>query len=289
MSERITNGIFESDFDSWTNGPGSRHPFVWMSGKAQAESDHSPDELRFWMEQEFSLIYEAVSAVCTVWAGWESIDDGYVEFYVILKKPSGEDVVLYNATKTGAVGDGNVVDDADILAHLDEYGNYKIILIADVKSSAVFQHTKAWFDNISINIAIKRTKVVIEGRGCAGTRAVGTQATVLENRGLAESKSTRVFKAAQILLATLGRAETVKKTVKKIVMETLGRAEDLIRVAFSEAITKVEGLARSEAMTAKKTSGNLETTYNFVGDTEWDEIAGVRTNWIKTKVQTLGG
>ena len=41
----------------------------------------------------------------------------------------------------------------------------------------------------------------------------------------------------------------------------------------------------SEALQAKRTQGNLETTYILEDLTQWTEISRVETPWIKKKIE----
>lgn len=134
MSNRIQNGDFSAGFNYWYNGAGGGLAYILDSGKAKASSaSGSTSPQLYKMYQSFSKNYYGISARIWVWAQWQAasgnVSDGYNQFIVQLVKPSAAVVDLVNTTKTGVSGFGYILNNADILTHMSEYGTYKLWLL----------------------------------------------------------------------------------------------------------------------------------------------------------------
>lgn len=134
MSNRIQNGDFSAGFNYWYNGAGGGLAYTLDSGKAKASSlAGSTSPQLYKMYQPFDKNYYGISARIWVWAQWQAasgnVSDGYNQFIVQLVKPSGSTVDLVNTTKTGVSSSGYILNNADILTHMSEYGTYKLWLL----------------------------------------------------------------------------------------------------------------------------------------------------------------
>ena len=200
---KILNGDFSSGFDSWDNGVGGGLAFTLDSAKAKVLSFPGSTEKDFIMRQIFSINEEVVSAAITVWGQWEAYSgayaNGYNQFIVDLIKPDTSSVSLLDTTKTAVSSSGNLLNAVDIKANLDQYGNYELWLEIKTKSAVVkaggpyLPGSVGWYDNISVDVAVKKYKTVHEILGSSGQ--LGSEARVSRSGAvtLAESYSTEVY------------------------------------------------------------------------------------------------
>ena len=274
MSEKILNGDFSSDFDYWDNGIADAYPYVMEFGVPKAASiPDSTDSRTYKMKQDFSVNDEAVAAKLTVWGKWicwTGDVDGYVKFKIELEKPDTSKVTLLDETKTPPSSLGNLLDEEDITAHFDQYGNYKFWLTCEVASCRVdsqFYTSHGYYDNINLNVAVKKYKSVHEKIG--GAERLNDVASVSKKEiiGLVESYSTEV-RPMQFTSAS----------------EAIGLIEGMTRVL--KPMPTAESISLVERIQAKRTHGNLVTTYTIEDLVGWDEVSPIVTPWIKTKIIT---
>lgn len=278
MSNFIINGDFSDGFSAWNNGVGGGSAYALDSGKARGSSWGS-DERYYKMSQPFSLNDEPISGKATVWCKWQSYDasgNGYNRFIVNLVKPDLTSVNLLDTTKTAITGEGYLLNDYNILAHLDQYGNYALQLFLKTKGTQnpspppeLFFRSYGWYDNISVDIAVKKYKTVHEKLGSSGR--LGGKASVSRSEiiGLSESYSTEVY-------SPTFNYETASESVG------LSEAYSILTKKLRNA---AESVGLKEALQAKRIQGNLETTYVLQDLTQWTQISRVSTPWIKKKIE----
>jgi hypothetical protein len=285
MSNLIQNGDFASGGANWTN-PAGGLAFTIGLGVATGISD--PDRaVPVWtykMYQQFSSGDEIITATITVWAAWEAYSDdvdGYNQFVVELEKPDTTMVTLVNTTKTAVTGSGNILSASNIAAHMATYGNYKLWFTLRTKSAGELFNgpprtsiqSQGWYDNISIDVTVKKYKTVHEILGSSGAILSEAKVTKSEIVGLSEAYSTEVFSPVfnyQTASESAGLNESYSTILKRIHGE-------------------VEVVGLVEAIQAKRTQGNLETTYILEDLTQWTEISVVETPWVKEKIEIIGG
>jgi len=204
---KILNGDFSSGLDSWHNGVGE-DPFVLDAEKIKGSSYSASVLLKTYkIAQSFYSNEEVIAGKITVWCKWLAyagdVSDGYNQFVVELVKPDTTSVTLLNSTKTANSGSSNLLDAVDITAHLAQYGIYWIYLTLKTMSGKSdnpdspppysYGVSYGWYDNISIDIAVKKYKTVHEKIGSTG--ALGGKASVLrsEAMGLVEAYSTETW------------------------------------------------------------------------------------------------
>lgn len=273
---KIINGDFSDNFDHWNNSVGgglafsisAEQPFgVSNPGSASAKT--------YKMCQEFYSSDEIVTAEITVWAIWDASsgdDDGSNRFKVELEKPDTTMVTLVDTTKTAVSSSDNILDGVDIKTYMATYGNYKLWLTLITSSSKTGQEhevSEGGYDNISIDITVKKYKTVHEIIGSTG--AILSEAKVIRSEavGLVEAYSTETFSPThnyETASESVGLSESYSKILKRI-----------------RGVVEVVGL--SETIQAKRIQGNLETTYVLEDLTQWTEISRAETPWIKIKTK----
>ena len=297
---KILNGDFSDGFNHWNNGDYG-YPYTLDSGRAKGSSaSGTTNEKIYGMIQGFDVNDEAISAHITVWGKWSAFSgspDGYNNFRIRLRKPNASEVTLLDTTKTATVGSGNLLDNQDISANFDQYGNYEIWVV--LKTASAYQWSErlqqyiyalsyGYYDNISINIAVKKYKSVHEkmgGSGASSTHASHQYKSVAEASGLSERYN---FKVCKTVAEAIGLSESYETDVKeaqfKAVAESMGLVEAYsIQKTLHRSAAEAMGL--SETLQAKRTQGNLETTYTIDELTQWSEISRMTTPWVKiTKV-----
>lgn len=282
----IQNGDFSAGFDHWHNGVGE-DAFVLDAGKAKGASYvASADVKTYNIIQSFSSNEEVVAGKVTVWCKWlatgGNISDGYNRFIVELHKPDTTSVTLLDTTKTDDIDEGYLLNDYDIAAHLDQYGTHWLYLILKTVSAKGvnpdspppfgYGMSYSWYDNISIDIVVKKYKTVHEIIGSSGAILSEAKVSRSEAVGLIEAYSTETFSPtfySETASESVGLSESYSKILKRIHGE-------------------VEVVGLSETIQAKRTQGNLETTYILEDLTQWTEISRVETPWIKRKT-VIGG
>ena len=280
---KILNGDFGSGFDSWHNGVGE-DPFVLDAGKVKGSSYSASVLLKTYnIAQSFYSNEEVVAGKITVWCKWLAtsgdVSDGYNQFVVELFKPDTTSVTLLDSTKTATSGEDNLLDAVDITAHLAQYGTYWLYLTLKTMSGKSdnpdppptysYGVSYGWYDNINIDIAVKKYKAVHEKLGSSGAIVSEAKVSKSEIVGLSEAYSTEVYSPVfnyETASESFGLNESYSKLIKRI-----------------RGVVEVVGLV--EAVQAKRTQGNLETTYVLEDLTQWTEISKTETPWIKTKVE----
>jgi len=294
---KIVNGDFSSGFDNWDNGIGGL-PYTLVAGEAKGSSDRWDEaELTYIMLQQFSSSEEVVSAKITVWAKWEAvpgIKTGRNVFVVKLRKPDATFVTLVDTTKNAVSGSGNILNESNIAAHMTQYGSYRLYLYLYTRSAwlsiepDVYEQSFGWYDNISLDVAVKKYKTVHEIMGSSEESSFYSNrqtASESESVGLSESylKKTSKYTAEMVGLAESYSTEVITpvrsyETASGIVglIESYSMRRKLIR-------NEIAGLA--ESIQAKRTRDGVVTTYIFGELTQWDEISQAVTPWIKEKVE----
>ena len=236
------------------------------------------------MRQILSSNDEPITSAITAWYQWVVLagnqSDGQAEFIVDLIKPDSSSVNLADVTKTPDAGSGNLLNGVDIKTHMSQYGNYELWLTIKIKSAHQqelvggeyvdsYYQSYGYYDNISIDMTVKKYKTVHEMLGSSGTLIDEAKVTKSEIVSLSEAYSTEVFSPSfnyETASESVGLSESYSKILKRI-----------------RGVVEVVGLV--EAIQAKRTQGNMETTYVLEDLTQWTEISRVETPWIKTKVE----
>lgn len=276
MSNLIQNGDFSSGSAYWTN-PSGGLAFTLGLGVATGVSDGALAQT-YKMSQQFSSSDEIITATVTVWAAWEAENDdvdGTNQFIVELEKPDSTVATLVDTTKTATTGSGNILNASDIAANMTQYGNYTLWLTLVTKSARTvgipreYQDSQGWYDNISIDVTVKKYKSVHEMIGSSGKLNSEVKVSRAEAIGLVEAYSTETFSPTYYY-------ETAS--------ESIGLSE-----SYSKVIKRVYGVLEvvelKEAAQAKRIQGNMETTYVLEDLTQWTEISKVETPWIKIKTE----
>lgn len=278
---KILNGDFSSNFDYWSNGAGGGLAFSISVGQPFGISDPiSTDPKTYKMCQRFGSFDEIITAEITVWGSWEAYSgdtDGSNRFKVELEKPDTTMVTLVDTTKTAVSSSGNILDGVDIKTHMATYGNYKLWLTLITKSAETstpeegktYEVSVGAYDNISINVTVKKYKTVHEVIGSTGKLGGKASISRPEVVGLVEAYSTEVTSPTfnyESASESVGLSESYSTIIKRI-----------------HGVVEVVGLV--EAIQAKRTQGNLETTYVLEDLTQWTQLSGVSTPWIKKKVE----
>jgi len=162
-----------------------------------------------------------------------------------------------------------------------------------------YTQSKGYWDEINLDILRKVFKTVVESIGCKETptkkisifRKEGVKLTesysylrvllkeVKESIGVKESFSKKIFK---IVKESVSCKEYYTMGRPKIVQESIFLAESF---SWRKLIRKTiqESVAMKESLTAKRTAGNIITTFNITDLTEWQDRTPSVTAWIKEK------
>lgn len=278
---KILNGDFAYAFAGWINPAFGGLAFSISAEQPFGVSDPtSKDPKTYKMCQQFSSNDEIITAEITVWASWEAYSgdtDGSNRFKVELEKPDTTMVTLVDTTKTAASSSGNILTASDISANMTTYGNYKLWLTLVTKSAETddpelgktYEGSRGAYDNILIDVTVKKYKTVHEIIGSTGAILSEAKVSRSEVVGLVEAYSTETFSPSfnyETASESVGLSESYSKILKRI-----------------RGVVEVVGL--SETIQAKRTQGNLETTYVLEDLTQWTEISRVETPWIKIKTE----
>lgn len=243
---------------------------------------------------------------------------------IVLIKPSSERITLWNGDYADDIWH-TVLNNADITAHVQAAGTYELEFFAAVASGweeeteqwipsefhfddcnltakwYTYTQAQGWFDNISIILLCRYTKVVKED---LGTGEMPTKKALLsekEDLALSEFYSTNVFRG-KVVSEPLALQETYWRKVFKIVKEDLGLGESYFVPNFfkmekedlglsetyftNRRLPKIvkEDLGLRERLWAKLTRGNIVITYDLTTKTDWNITPGVTTPWVKRKV-----
>ena len=291
---KILNGDFSSGFDHWNSGV-LQNAFVLDDGMAWSRGMVGETPKKHDITQQFNLNDEVAYAKITVWGKWwaqggEEID-GYNRFIVKLEKPDKSKVTLLDITKTAVTSEGYLLNGVDIKSHFSQYGNYTLWLncwcrYADEGGPSL--RSMGWYDNISVNIAVKKYKSVHEKMGGVETlspHASHQYKSVAESIGLVEKYNVKISKTVAEAIGLSESYETdVKEAQFKAVAESIGLVEAYsIKKTLHRSAAESIGLV--ETLQAKRTQGNLETTYTIDQLTQWSEVDRVTTPWVKvTKI-----
>jgi len=317
MSERIQNGNFSQEFDFWNNGVGGGLPYSLDGKRIKGESDDLSEDVKTYKIKSdvFSINNEVVSAVLNVWGKWgcpTGVENGAATFTVKLRKPDFSYVALAGEEKDGETGEGYILEDSDIKAHLSQYGNYELWLELTIKSALVsiepdvYGQSSGWYDDISLNVAIKKYKTVVEHMGMEPATQRSTSKSVKEGIEFEESYSKRGYKlkvVAEAMEFVESTVRLVKKTVKEIIefseryfpqADFMKTVKETMEFDESYSAQKIRPHMEEEVMAfseesfqAKKTSGNVVTTIYFDKLTEWTEKPRVTTEWIDERIVIL--
>lgn len=271
---KILNGDFSSAFAGWVNPALGGLKFSISAEQPFGVSDPSSTSGKTYkMCQQFNSNDEIITAVITVWASWEAYPgdtNGSNQFRVELEKPDTTMVTLVNTTKTAVSSSGNILSGVDIKSNMTQYGNYKLWLTLVTKSSRTgveYEVSMGGYDNISIDVTVKKYKTVHEILGSSGAILSEARVTKSEIIGLSEAYSTEVLSPSfnyETASESVGLNESYSKILKRI-----------------RGVVEVVGL--SESIQAKRTQGNVETTFVLEDLTQWTQISEVTTPWIKIK------
>jgi hypothetical protein len=166
--------------------------------------------------------------------------------------------------------------------------------------------SSGFWDNISLDIKIKKFKTVFESLEASDVpqKKISVSNTK-EDLEMAESYSTRSFigkVVSEILELKEWFSNKVFKTIKEDLEATeawysIGHYQKDVKedIDFGENYSMIlkkpkqvkEDFELMESYSAKKTAGNIETTYLFGEPTEWQPISPTVTPWIKMKTEIM--
>ena len=159
--------------------------------------------------------------------------------------------------------------------------------------------SRGFWDDIVLDINIKKYKTVVESIGAS--EATGKKISVPKKEDLFLAESYTTFR---LRLKTVSEecflAESYFKKIYKLVKEEIGLqefyqkgigkivAEDCFLAEAYSTRKKIigsgsESVSLSERLSAKRTAGNIITTYEITDLTDWQDGAPTVTAWIKEK------
>lgn len=313
MSERIKNGDFSQGTSYWINGAGGGYSYDVYNEVLRATSEDSDaNPYLFKIKQAFLVAYQVIDARITVYNQWEcdsgTVSNGTVKFWVKLQKPDLSFVQLAYEAREAEEGNGYICSNLDITSHFSQQGTYHLWLDCEVTAAeqdgSVFTVSYGWYDNVSIDVKIKKTKTVFEAVGATDEPQGLVKKTVKENTGASESYST-VFTKPKLVSEATQALESFSILIKKTVKEVVGAIEYYFKANFLKTVKEDVGASESystiliecrtlkedvgvcEKLTALKTSGNLEVYIDIKPLTAWQEKDKAVTEWIKEKKEIL--
>ncbi len=299
------------NYSSWVNsgfaiiaGPEARR-VAPVSGSATAT-----------IKKAFDIDAAPSSAHLTV-AAKGTAGGGGARAKVKLVKPNGTEIQLVSIILSGDTW-SNIVNNMDISGYLTTVGQYEVKLIAEVTDGASlnfgnvalsaswtgYVQAFGWYDSASLDISVKKTKVVIESMGMVDLpEKKAAKALPLEGITLSESLVTRKFRGV-FGFDGISFTEGFSKVVKKVVVEGLKFQESLFRgVGFMKVVseglqflesyltrrlarrTETETLGLLESVSARVLTGNLIIYPVLVAPTTWADGVPASTSWSKTKIE----
>ena len=297
MAEKIVNGGLSS-LSSWANI--GAYSFSCVSGRARGSSSPTSDEeCGHTLTQDFSVSGECISATLSAWISWLSVakagGDGSNLFTIKLLKPDDTTEVLVQDDYSGeANSSGWLAVALDISDYIDMVGTYQLQLeLVSVSAwyipidEPVYYPSQGEYDNISVIITERFTKMVLEGIG--GGELVGLSASkaVLEGAGLTESLAHVGGGPGKMLkFEKCGFYETLEKVVSVAKIEGAGLHETLTRTyGYRQhdvpGIPFVAGL--KESLRARFQQGNMTIIREIVSEADiWTDLAKEETDWETT-------
>jgi hypothetical protein len=250
---------------------------------------------------------------------------GYAHFKVTFSKVYGDSWVLYDNYLT----DGSwttILNNVDIHTYMNSAGVYTLKLETWVVSSwdgastyfqseayygscnlnaqwysYAYKISSGFWDDISLDILVKKYKTVIERIGSAESKSVDAKKqgsegvklvesysyaktsvkTVSEAIGLAESYVRKVYK---VVAEAIGFHETYfpRATLLKTIAEAIGLSESYSKIK-KKPLSVVEVCGLKETISAIKTTDDLIIYYSILPELEWDSGVAAQTAWIKTR------
>jgi hypothetical protein len=165
--------------------------------------------------------------------------------------------------------------------------------------SYAYTVSRGFWDDIVLDINIKKYKTVVESIGAS--EATGKKISIPKKEDIFLAESYTTFRLRlKTVSESIGLAESYFKKIYKLVKEEIGLqefyqkgigkivAEDCF-LAESYSTRKIirgsrgESIGLSEKLTAKRTAGNIITTYEITDLTQWEDRAPAVTPWIKEK------
>jgi len=250
------------------------------------------------------------------------LTDGRVSIEVYLLRPGLSTITLYNGSLTDDIWT-QILNSYDISSYITATGTYTIKLLATVASGedagsnvyaseghfwitdvnvAYYSYEQAagWFDNASVEMAVKKKKVFIEALGASPVPVKQSKIGKSTSLELGESHSERIKKVISFS-GGLEIGETFINKAKLIFLEVLRLATDIIYGAINpvsksdtigldedvQCITKKplskSGLISiSELLFLAKITGNVRIDLSQSSINYSDATMPV-THWIKTK------
>jgi len=170
--------------------------------------------------------------------------------------------------------------------------------------SYAYTVSRGFWDDINLDILRKVFKTVVESIGTSESTGKKISIGAKEDIFLAESYQAIRLNVKKTVMESIGLAESYFKKIYKIVKEEIGLKElsySGIRVGLNKAVTEdlflaesystrkiiragaSESIGLSEKLTAKRTAGNIITTFEITDLTDWQDRTPTVTHWIKEK------
>lgn len=354
----------EEPYDSWTNSDFSLYD---SNNKIKCVSNpYDENVVTAIIYKDFTINGPAHTATLTVEGKgiMEAFGCGNMARVRIRKVGVGTWSTLYDQNNIDAGVFQNWLNGIDISSYLTTAGTYRLEFYAEAQSweeppvgpyhqaeihfancalsAEWYEYTRSygWYDDISLEMSVKKFKVVTEAIGASG-KLQGV-ASITESEIIQMAESIKKFPKIKRFLESVGIAETYeafagkKAEVKEIlavleaylkkakisksesvaiaesyeilssfnveIKEVLQLVESYSKkvitskaevIGISEAILAIkqkiknirESVKISEFIAAKRTHGNLETTYTMGVPLEWTELEKQTTQWITKKTE----
>jgi len=361
------NTSLTEPYADWTNGGDLFNLYDGNNKIEKVSSGSSTDEYIATMTKQFVVNSPVYYAPLTVQAkGDKERAEATAIAWVKIRKVGYSWNNICDEQLTGDTWQ-NILDNQDISSYIASPGTYELKLEAVVQSYEYHEHpdppayytgeihfgnvdftaywyeysqSYGWYDNISLEMSVKKYKTVTEGIGAQGALQGVSSITkseiikmaesikkfpkikrFLESVGISESYDIFAGKKAEIK-EVLGILEAYLKKAKISKSESVAIAESYeilashnveikeilqliesyskkVKISKTEAIgiseavlaikQKIKNITESikiiESFGAKRTHGNMETTYTMGIPTEWDGVSPVTTQWITKKTE----
>lgn len=170
--------------------------------------------------------------------------------------------------------------------------------------SYAYTVSRGYWDDIVLDILRKVFKTVVESIGTSESTGKKISIGAKEDLFLAESYTALRLNMKKTVTEEVYLAESFYKKIYKFVKEEIGffvESYSGIRVGLNKSVTEdlflaesfstrkikcagiSESIGLSEKLTAKRTAGNIVTTFDITDLTDWQDRTPAVTAWVKEK------
>jgi len=144
------------------------------------------------------------------------------------------------------------------------------------------------YDNINLDIAVKKYKTVHERMGGVEAYSPHQSRQSITTSDIMALKEDYSVKVSKVVAEQIGMVESYSTKVSPCQFSS---ASDIMGLHESYSIMKkqfrsvAESIGLVERLQAKRTQGNVVTTFTIQDLTQWNDVPPTVTPWVKTKIE----